>query len=176
VSENHSSFAGHGGDRSASLDELLEIDPRNITTVIDQGVHFEGTFSSQSGKAILVSGKVTGSIESTGAVIVNVGGEVHGTIKAKAAQIAGTVRRRTAEDKIDVEGTLVLAKGAKVICDAVYGDLKAEHGVVISGNMQPSRMPADGVEDADMARGTEAATGTHGGASVLSLHRADQHG
>jgi cytoskeletal protein CcmA (bactofilin family) len=147
-----------GDHGSPQLDELLEVEPSSITTMIDAGVHFEGKITVNTGKTVLISGKVTGQIDSNGAVIINRGGEVNGTLKAKSVQVAGVIRRQTESDRVDIEGTLVLAKGAKVVCDAIYGDLKADHGVQISGHMQPREMREDDVP--------ELGTGTHGGGSV----------
>lgn len=130
-----------------ALDELLEVDPNSVTTVIDTDVLFEGRLQVKGNKTVLISGAVRGHIESEGAVIVNGGAEIVGSIKARSVQVAGTVRRDKQGDVIDVEGVLVLAKGAKVLCDARYGDLKAEHGVVIAGSISPRNLD---VEDADI--------------------------
>lgn len=125
------------------IDELMEVDERALTTLVDQGVHIEGKITLKGGRHILISGRVTGSIESDGVVVVNGGAEVVGSIRAKSVQVAGTVRRGADGGELDVQDTLVLGKGAKVQCDAKYGDLKAEHGVQIAGNIRPRNMDAE---------------------------------
>lgn len=136
----------------ASIDELLEVDPSSITTIIDEGVHFEGKLSIKGSKTVLISGAFTGQIESEGAVIINGGAEVVGGIKARSVQVAGTVRRGKQGDVLDVQGVLVLAKGARVQCDAVYGDLKAEYGVHIAGGIRPREMAAEEAGEAGAQR------------------------
>lgn len=137
-------------DHTPALDELLQIDPQSIRSLIDRDVHFEGKLSVRSDTVILVSGQVTGEIHSEGVVIINADAVVNGTIRARGLQVGGRVVRRSPEDRIDVEGVLVLAKGARLEVDAVYGDLKAEHGVRISGNLSPR----DLAEEAPLERRT----------------------
>lgn len=136
---------GSSAAADVSMDELLEISNSTITTVIDTDVMFEGRLTIKGNKTVLISGAVKGEIVSDGAVIVNKGAEVVGSIKARTAQVAGTVRRAKQGDTLDIEGALVLAQGARVQCDAVYGDLKAERGVVIAGSLRPHSM--DGLEE-----------------------------
>jgi cytoskeletal protein CcmA (bactofilin family) len=137
---NHADQSTQASAAASTIDELLEVDSSTITTIIDAGVHFEGKLTVAAGKTVLISGKFTGQIESEGAVIINGGAEVIGGIKARSVQVAGTVRRGKETDLLDVEGVLVLAKGAKVQCDAVYDGLKADYGVHISGSIRPRDM------------------------------------
>jgi cytoskeletal protein CcmA (bactofilin family) len=132
-------------DHTPALDELLQINPQSIRSLIDRDVHFEGKLSVRNDSVILVSGEITGEIHSEGVVIINADAVVHGSIRAKGLQVGGRVVRRSPEDRLDVEGVLVLAKGARLEVDAVYGDLKAEHGVRISGNLSPREMDQEAV-------------------------------
>jgi cytoskeletal protein CcmA (bactofilin family) len=148
-----------------SLDQLLEVDQNSITTIVDAGVLFEGKLTVTGNKTVLISGTLRGKIESDGAVIVNGGAEIVGSIKARSVQIAGVVKRNQKDDLIDVAEVLVLAKGAKMQCDAIYGDLKAEHGVVIAGSIRPR----------DMSFDDEGASDARGSGTVLELSRAGAH-
>ncbi|MEJ8837698.1 bactofilin family protein [Ramlibacter sp. AN1133] len=139
---NQSQIAAPSGT-DLNLDTLLEVGSDSITTIVDSGVLFEGKLTVRDNKSVLISGAFKGTIESDGAVIVNAGAEIVGSIRARSVQVAGTVKRGAKDDVLDVAEVLVLAKGAKVFCDARYGNLKAEHGVVIAGSISPRDMPSE---------------------------------
>ena len=145
-----------------ALDELLQIEPSAIRSLVDCGVHLEGRLTVCNSSPILISGEVTGEIVSEGVVIINSDATVNGSIRAKGLQVGGRITRRNQDDRIDVEGVLVLAKGARLEVDAIYGDLKAEHGVRISGNLSPRELADEG------SRGSQ-------GAQVVPLSSASSH-
>lgn len=120
-----------------ALDELLAIDNSNIRSLIDENVTFEGKLTVKGDAAILISGKVIGEVVSDGVVIINSDAVVEGSVSARCLQLGGTIMRRNQNDKVDVGDVLVLARGARLQCDAIYGDMKAEHGVRIAGAIQP---------------------------------------
>lgn len=120
-----------------ALDELLAIDSNNIRSLIDENVTFEGKLTVRGNAAILISGKVIGEVVSDGVVIINSEAVVEGSVSARCLQLGGTIVRRNQNDKVDVDEVLVLARGARLQCDAIYGDMKAEHGVRIAGAIQP---------------------------------------
>lgn len=120
-----------------TIDELLSVQPDDITTLVDQGVEFIGSLKVTSGRTVLVSGVLEGSIHSNGAVIVNVGAEVRGSITCRSLQVAGRVVRLKDDDLLDVEQAIVLAKSARVLCDARAGGLKTEYGSSFSGRYEP---------------------------------------
>lgn len=123
------------------IDELLEVDANSITTMIDEGVEIHGKVCVANGRAILISGKVVGSVESNGVVIVNVGGNVEGSIKAKSLQVGGQIERISENDLIHVSGIMILAATAVVNCDAQTGGVKTAYGAIMDGRFRPHPQP-----------------------------------
>lgn len=116
---------------------LLQVDQNDVTTLVDAGVEIEGVIRNKSTKALLISGRVIGSIESQGPVIINVGAEVVGSVKAKSMQLAGRVTRRNADDCLNIDGPLVVAKSAHMGCDAECAGVQLEYGATIDGSIRP---------------------------------------
>lgn len=56
-----------------AIDDLLKINPAEITTMVDDGVEIEGAIRVRSGRAIMITGSIKGSIDSNGPVIINKG-------------------------------------------------------------------------------------------------------
>lgn len=119
------------------IHSLLQVDAADVTTLVDAGVEIEGTIRNKSSKALLISGKVVGVIESQGPVIVNVGAEVVGSVKAKSMQLGGRVTRRGPEDRLSIDGPLVVAKTAFMGCDAECTGVQLEYGATIDGSIRP---------------------------------------
>lgn len=137
-------------NQEMQLDELLEVDAGSISTLIDFGVEIAGSIRVANGKTLLVSGTVRGEIHSDGAVVVNKGGCVHGSVKAQSLQVAGLVERVKDDDCINVAGAMVLAPTAVVNCDAVTGGLKAAYGAVMSGRFKShEKAPAGASNDSN---------------------------
>lgn len=123
--------------QSISIDELLSIEASSITTLIDSDVKIEGKIFVNNGRSVLISGVVEGSIESNGAVIINSGGRVIGSIKSKSLQVAGSIDQLKDEDLIEVFGPIILAETAVVNCNVVSDGIKTVYGAVMSGSFRP---------------------------------------
>lgn len=119
---------------------LLQVNAGDVTTLVDAGVEIEGVIRNKSAKALLISGKVIGAIESQGPVIINVGAEVVGSVKAKAMQLGGRVTRRGPEDCLSIDGPLVVAKSAHMGCDAECAGVQLEYGATIDGSIRPKQV------------------------------------
>lgn len=126
-----------------TIDQLLSVAPEDITTLVDLGCEFRGDLIINTGRALLVSGKVVGTIVSTGSVLINAGAEVHGSIRCRSLQVAGKIVRRNNEDILDIEEAIVLSKSARVSCDARAAGLKTEYGCGFNGRFEP-RFADDG--------------------------------
>lgn len=124
-------------NRALHIDELLSVDQASITTLIDVGVNIVGKVTVSNGRSLLISGCVEGEVESDGAILVNLGGVIRGSIKAKSLQVAGLVERTNDNDLIQVFGPLILAETAVVNCDVVSEGLKTSYGAVMNGSFRP---------------------------------------
>lgn len=127
---------------SETIEDLLSIDPDSITTVIDNGVEFQGNLICHSGKAIMISGKFSGSIESEGSILINEGAVVSGSIKANKIKLAGKITK--SEDKaipseVYAGEAIILAKTGQLTTDTLtYGGLEMEFGArIVSSRMEP---------------------------------------
>lgn len=122
---------------SLHIDELLAVDESSITTLIDVGVTVTGKISVTNGTSLLISGCVDGEVESNGAILVNLGGIIRGSVKAKSLQVAGLIERIKDDDLIQVFGPMILAETAVVNCDVVSEGLKSSYGAVMNGSFRP---------------------------------------
>jgi len=116
---------------------LLGINAADVTTLVDVGIEIEGVVRNHSERAILISGRVIGSIESAGPVIINQGAEVVGSITALSMQLGGKVSRRNKDDCLNIKGALVVAKTAHMGCDAECDGVQLEYGATIDGSIRP---------------------------------------
>jgi len=106
-------------------------------TIIAQGVKVEGDFHSQGD--VVIDGEVSGSIETTQALIIGESARIKADVTAKSAVVAGEVKGNIrASDRLEllatsvVEGdvetsNLSIASGAKVNGKITMGEVeKAE--------------------------------------------------
>lgn len=120
-----------------TLDPLLDVDAKSITTTIDSDVTFTGSLEVKGGKTLQISGTVIGSINSDGAVVIVSGGCVKGTIVARAIQVAGLIERHVDGDIVSADGPLVLTSTAVVNCDAESAGIQTAYGAVMNGTFSP---------------------------------------
>jgi len=92
---------------------------------------------TEPGRALVVGGRVIGSIRSAGPVVVLEDGYVQGSIRASRITIGGQVLRRVPGDGVVADGELVLTASARLECDAVYEHLSAERGATFAGMLVP---------------------------------------
>ncbi len=114
--------------------------PESITTVIDKGVHIEGTIKVDSGKSLLIKGEFTGKLESNGVVIVSQGAVCTGSISANKLRVAGTIRKAAdgeASSVVAKDGLLVERTGRLETDELSYSDIELQFGAKISGSMVP---------------------------------------
>lgn len=116
-----------------AIHEALQINAAEITTLVGELVEIEGVIRNNSERAILISGKLTGGIESSGPVIIAAGAEVSGFVKAKSLQLAGKIIRRSDTDLIQVSGTMVVTKTGHMGCDVECGGVLMELGATPDG-------------------------------------------
>lgn len=94
-----------------------------ISFFVGAGDEVTGNIKVQQGKSIVVRGRVNGSIECRGFVVILKEGHVEGSIKAGQLWIEGEVGSASqGNSKIDV-GTLHINKGARVYADCVYDQI-----------------------------------------------------
>lgn len=122
-----------------AIDTLMNTSLDSITTLVDEGVEIEGTIRINTDRAVMISGRVIGAIESRGPVIINVNGLVHGSIRAQALQVLGEVHRRTAEDLVKIDGPLVLCETSHLGCDAEAAGVQMAYGATIDGALRPNK-------------------------------------
>lgn len=136
-----------GNTLTPSIDPLMQIGAEAITSLVDEGVEIEGIVRIKSDRAVLISGKVIGMIDSQGPVIINVNGSVHGSIRAKALQVLGGVHRVSTDDIVKIDGPLVLCKSSHMGCDAEAAGVQMAYGATIDGALRPNKLAAAEVEE-----------------------------
>lgn len=121
-------------------DARFQTAPESITTVIDKGVHIEGTIKVDSGKSVLIHGEFTGKLESNGVVIISEGAVCTGSVSASKIRLAGTIRKGNDGDSSSVvakEGLLVERTGRLETDELSYSGIELQYGAKISGAMVP---------------------------------------
>ncbi|MEM6792466.1 MAG: polymer-forming cytoskeletal protein [Acidobacteriota bacterium] len=100
-------------------------------------LHFEDTFR--------IEGKLTGSVESEGELVVGERGDVDGDIKARRVFVSGTVRGTLrALERLEISPT------GKVLADLYTPVLKMEEGAILEGkcHMQKGTLEAGAPSEA----------------------------
>ena len=100
---------------------------KGVIDTIAAGTVIEGNISSSKG--IRIDGKVLGSINCQGKVVVGKNGVVEGNITCTNAEIEGELK-----SKISVEGLLRLRETAVLLGDIETGKLAIEPGASFTGN------------------------------------------
>lgn len=100
--------------------------------MIGEGTVFEGTLKSESD--VRISGRVEGTLEIKGKVIVAQEGNVEGEIKAASLDVAGRVN-----GEIDVEERVVLKSSAVIEGNIQTARLVMEEGAEFNGTCRMGR-------------------------------------
>ena len=106
--------------------------------MISQGTEITGTLKTNTD--IRISGKLDGTIESLGKVIISTGGLITGDVKGKEADVAGTIN-----GELIVSERLILRQSAIVKGDISTKSLLVEEGARFDG---ACKMTTSSVSDA----------------------------
>ncbi len=121
--------------------------------MIGEGTVFEGTLKSESD--IRISGRVDGTLEVKGKVIVAQEGSVEGEIRAASLDVAGRVN-----GEVDVEERVVLKSSAVIEGNIQTGRLVVEEGAEFNGTCRMGKRTVKSesiVRKADESTNPEAA-------------------
>lgn len=102
--------------------------------MISSGTEIVGSLKSKSD--IRISGKLDGRIDSSGKIIISVGGLVTGDVYGSEADVAGTV-----EGELIIQEKLILRKSAVVRGDISTKSLLVEEGARFDGVCNMSKTP-----------------------------------
>lgn len=98
-----------------------------VETIIGEGTEIKGTIHSNG--VVRIDGKLEGTIQHKGELIIGPKGRLSATVMATGLAVAGEVR-----GDVTVEGKLELLTGARL-----YGDIRCGHLVVHDGAMFQGR-------------------------------------
>lgn len=100
--------------------------PGKLNQIVE-GTEIKGTFNSDSN--MRVDGKIDGSIDITGKLVLGVNGYIEGDIICENAEIEGTFK-----GNIKVKSFLSLKGTAKIYGDILTQKISVEPGAVFTGN------------------------------------------
>lgn len=112
----------------------------SITTVIDKGIHIDGFIKVDSGKALLIKGQFTGSLESNGVVVIGEGAVCIGSITARQVRVAGTIRKSDNDrpNIVVAKEALIVESSGVVDTDTLsYGAIELQFGARVAGALSP---------------------------------------
>jgi len=112
----------------------------SISTVIDVGIVIDGSIKVDSGKALLIKGQFTGSIESNGVVVIGEGAICTGSLTARQLRVAGTIRKsdKGPSNMVVAKEALFVESSGVVDTDVIsYGALELQYGARVAGTMSP---------------------------------------
>lgn len=113
-------------------------------TIIDSDVEFIGKLKIKSNKRVVIRGIIEGEVESDGAISVDAGGVVRGSINTRQLIVAGRIET---DQDVNVVGRLTMKKGGFLSAKRIiYGDMTHESGARISGQLEPCETPYEEVE------------------------------
>lgn len=156
------------GDARASWPDDVELHPAieqemaarvaRARDVVQQGAEVAGPVIGAADEVLVIRGRVRGSIDCQGGVIVAHGGWVQGSIKADFVQVAGRVERPSASAKVEVTGVLVVMATGALSIDACAGAMHIAYGSGINGALEHrgvTRKEADPVEQSQAGFDTD---------------------
>lgn len=100
--------------------------PGKLNQIVE-GTEIKGTFNSDSN--MRVDGKIEGSIDITGKLVLGVNGYIEGDIVCENAEVEGTFK-----GNINVRSFLSLKSTAKIYGDIYTQKISVEPGAVFTGN------------------------------------------
>lgn len=108
----------------------------DLNGFLDRGSHVQGELRFEN--SFRVDGKVTGSVSSTGSLIVGDGGEVDGDVSVGRLFVSGVLR-----GSVKATGRIQVAPGGKVYADLVTPALVIEDGAVFEGRCSMTGEPRE---------------------------------
>ena len=102
-----------------------------IANRISKGAVIEGEIKSETD--IRIDGKIKGILHCTAKVVIGSTGLFEGDLQCKEASIEGHVTGR-----IEINGTLIIKKTAKLEGEVFYKKMVVEEGAIISGTLTMS--------------------------------------
>lgn len=121
-----------------------------IETAIGENIEFDGKLTIRNGKGIAVFGKVTGTIESDGVVVLAKGSKLTGTIAADVIAVAGEIETPEGQPEIHARIGLILSSTARIVAESVsYESIQMERGARVDGRMRYVEAPKDAVARRD---------------------------
>lgn len=115
-------------------------DQGDLNGFLDRGSHVKGELKFDT--SFRVDGKITGSVTSTGTLIVGDGGEVDGDITIGRLFVSGVLR-----GSVKAGGRIQVAPGGKVFADLVTPSLVIEDGAVFEGRCSMTGEPREGTKE-----------------------------
>ncbi len=103
-------------------------------TIIGQGTAIEGNIKATG--LVRIDGKIEGTIETQGDLVVGTDGIVNAQIQAENVVVAGQVH-----GAITASGRLEIGKTGKLYADAQVGALVIEEGALFQGQCQMAEHP-----------------------------------
>lgn len=113
--------------------------PEKLNRIVD-GTSIEGHIKSDSN--IRIDGKLKGTIQTRGRLVIGPSGFIDGDITCENADIEGTFT-----GKIQVNGLLTLKQSAKLKGEIITGKLAIEPGAVFSGSCTMSGGQKEPISD-----------------------------
>ncbi len=115
-------------DTANGAEPRVDPKPSGPTVYIDPGAELTGTLRSKG--TVRIDGRVRGEIHCDQGVIIGVGGQVHASIEAETALIAGLV-----EGNIVARHKITLSKTARVKGDLSTPGIVIEEGAKLRGRI-----------------------------------------
>ena len=100
--------------------------PGKLNQIVE-GTEIKGTFNSDSN--LRVDGKIEGSVDITGKLVLGVNGYIEGDIVCENAEVEGTFK-----GNIKVRSFLSLKSTAKILGDIYTQKISVEPGAIFTGN------------------------------------------
>ncbi len=105
---------------------FTEIDSQAIN-LIGKGTQITGDIHSDGD--IRIDGELSGTVQSTGRVVIGISGKIKGNVVCKNCEISGFV-----EGNLNIEDLLSIKSSAQVKGDLLSGKLSIEPGASFSGS------------------------------------------
>jgi cytoskeletal protein CcmA (bactofilin family) len=158
-------------------DDRLNVPGDSVTTMIDKGVCFRGSITSETGRTIMIAGEFHGELDTTGAVVINPDATVTGDITANKIVLRGQIVKGEKPSRVVVKDVLIMDANSRLEASELsYGGLELRLGATLRANVIPleesaiARKGEPGVAASTSASGTsEAGDGDDAAGNVLPL-------
>jgi len=118
-------------------EQIVEVNPEKIDTVIGKNSAFEGTIKSEG--TLRIDGNFTGQIETKGNIVIGESAKIEANIKTDNIIISGEVK-----GNIFAKGQLQLTSSGKLYGDIEVQNLIIEEGAIFEGKSKMTKSsPSD---------------------------------